>query len=105
MKRITGVALALALAFVVSTANAADDKKLTPQQEKMKACNAQATEKQLKGDERKSFMSECLKAKPMTQQEKMTACNKEASAKNLKGDERKTFISDCLKAEKSEKKS
>jgi psiF repeat len=65
----------------------------------------QATEKQLKGDERKSFMSECLKAKPMTQQEKMTACNKEASAKNLKGDERKTFISDCLKAEKSEKKS
>lgn len=52
-------------------ASAADDKKLTPQQEKMKACNAQAADK--KGDERKAFMSECLKAgapaAPMTQQE------------------------------------
>jgi psiF repeat len=86
--------------FVVSTAHAADEKKPTAQQEKMKSCNAQATEKALKGDERKAFMSECLKAKPMTQQEKMTACNKEASAKNLKGDDRKAFMSDCLKAEK-----
>jgi psiF repeat len=30
------------------------------QQEKMKACNTKAGEK--KGDERKAFMSECLKA-------------------------------------------
>lgn len=45
---------------IVSMASAADDKKLTPQQEKMKACNAQAADK--KGDERKTFMSECLKA-------------------------------------------
>jgi psiF repeat len=104
MKRIVGVALALA--FVVSIAHAADDKKLTPQQEKMKACNAQATEKDLKGDARKTFMSDCLKAaKPMTQQEKMTACNKDAGAKKLKGDDRKAFMSECLKAEKAEKKS
>jgi hypothetical protein len=27
----------------------------------MKACNAQAGDKGLKGDERKKFMSECLK--------------------------------------------
>jgi psiF repeat len=55
-----------------SAAPAADDKKLTPQQEKMKACNTQAGDK--KGDERKAFMSECLKAgapaAPMTQQER-----------------------------------
>lgn len=31
------------------------------QKEKMKACNAQAREKQLKGRERSTFMSECLK--------------------------------------------
>ena len=37
---------------------AADDMKLTPQQEK---CNADASAKALKGDERKGFMSECLK--------------------------------------------
>ena len=81
-------------------ASAADDKKLTPQQEKMKACNTQAADK--KGDERKAFMSECLKAgapaAPMTQQEKMKVCNTKAGEK--KGDERKTFMSECLKADK-----
>jgi hypothetical protein len=44
-------------------------KKVAPQPEKMKACNTQAADK--KGDERKAFMSECLKAgapaAPMTQ--------------------------------------
>ncbi|HJV61539.1 MAG TPA: PsiF family protein [Albitalea sp.] len=34
-------------------------KKDTPQQEKMKSCNAEAKGK--KGDERKAFMKECLK--------------------------------------------
>ena len=85
-----------------SAAPAADDKKLTPQQEKMKSCNAEAGDK--KGDERKVFMSSCLKAgapaAPMTQQEKMKKCNADASAKALKGDERKGFMSECLKADK-----
>jgi hypothetical protein len=92
-----------AVSLVLSTlsaAPAADDKKLTPQQEKMKVCNTQAGDK--KGDERKAFMSECLKvgapAAPMTQQEKMKACNTKAGEK--KGDERKTFMSECLKADK-----
>ena len=31
------------------------------QQDKMKSCNAEATTKALKGDERKKFMSSCLK--------------------------------------------
>ncbi len=31
-----------------------------PQQEKMKACNAEAKTKALAGDERKKFMSSCL---------------------------------------------
>ena len=35
---------------LLATLTAADDKKLTPQQEKMKACNIQAADK--KGDER-----------------------------------------------------
>jgi hypothetical protein len=51
------------LAGMCSNAMAADDKKLTPQQEKMKKkCNADASAKALNGDERKGFMSECLKA-------------------------------------------
>lgn len=69
----------------------------TAQQEKMKTCNAEATEKTLKGDERKAFMSTCLKAKPATQQEKMKTCNADATAKALKGDERKAYMSTCLK--------
>lgn len=66
----------------------------TAQQEKMKTCNAEATAQTLKGDERKAFMSKCLKT---TQQEKMKICNADATTKALKGDERKAFMSDCLK--------
>ena len=70
----------------------------TAQQEKMKTCNADATTKALKGDERKAFMSTCLKKDvPQTQQDKMKTCNADASTKALKGDERKAYMSDCLK--------
>ncbi len=45
-------------------AEAREEKKaLTPQQQKMKQCNAHAKAKQRKGDERKQFMSDCLKTK------------------------------------------
>ncbi|MFO7188049.1 MAG: PsiF family protein [Pseudomonadota bacterium] len=56
----TIVALGVALVCTLGIAHA-QDKKPTAQQEKMKVCNQQAKEKQLKGDERKQFMSECLK--------------------------------------------
>jgi hypothetical protein len=73
----------------------------TAQQNKMTTCNADATAKTLKGDERKAFMSTCLKATPAaapaTQQDKMKTCNATASTQALKGDARKTFMSDCLK--------
>jgi hypothetical protein len=78
----------------------------TPQQQqKMKDCNAEASSKTLKGEERQAFMKSCLSTKapePMKkatpQQEKMKACNKEAGDKQLKGDERKKFMSSCLSA-------
>jgi hypothetical protein len=95
------IAACLALPFAAT----AQEKKTTPQQEKMATCNKDAGAKNLKGDERKKFMSECLSAdngKPSAaqkaQQEKMTACNKEAGDKNLKGDERTKFMSTCLKS-------
>ena len=73
----------------------------TAQQTKMTTCNAEATAKALKGDERKAFMSTCLKAKPPeaqgTPQERMKTCNADATTKALKGDERKAFMSNCLK--------
>lgn len=88
------VGLALSLGTAV---HAAEDKAAGPtkQQSKMATCNKEAGDK--KGDERKAFMSECLKNKPATQQDKMKACNADEKAKTLKGDERKAFMSECLK--------
>ena len=40
---------------------AASPKQIA-QREKMKSCNAEAKKQELKGDERKKFMSSCLKA-------------------------------------------
>jgi uncharacterized protein HemX len=97
--------IVLALSTTVGWGHAAE---ATDQQNKMGACNAQAKTKELKGDERKKFMSECLSAKPAaaasapqegsTQQNKMKTCNADAKTKDLKGDERKKFMSECLKA-------
>ncbi len=75
----------------------------TAQQTRMKTCNADASAKALKGDERKAFMKDCLSAgstataKVATpQQQKMKACNTEAGTKSLKGDARKSFMKECL---------
>jgi opacity protein-like surface antigen len=56
------IALCLAVGFS-APAFAADGKAPTAQQSKMGACNKEAGEKALKGDERKKFMRDCLKAK------------------------------------------
>ncbi|HEY9100755.1 PsiF family protein [Chitinimonas sp.] len=91
--------LSFGLVHAADPAPAADAPN--KQQSKMGQCNKDAEGK--KGDERKKFMSECLKAKPAAdasakptdQKEKMKWCNKEATGK--KGDERKKFMSECLK--------
>jgi psiF repeat len=95
------LATAAALVFFIS-AYAQSDKQVA-QQERMKSCNTQASSKELKGDDRRDFMSKCLKGEEepqlTAQQEKMKTCNREASDKNLKGDKRQDFMSDCLRAE------
>lgn len=87
------LAAALCLAF------AAPSFAATAQQERMKTCNEKATG--MKGEQRKEFMSKCLKgggerATTTTPQERMKECNKRAEGK--KGDERKVFMKLCLKA-------
>jgi hypothetical protein len=107
--------LAISAAFAVAGAAfaatpqagtaAAPAKAKTAQQQRMVDCNKQATGK--KGDERKAFMSSCLKGESMTaapaakqtQQEKMKTCNTDAKTKALKGADRKTFMSSCLKGD------
>jgi len=103
LQRKISIVLALVmLAALALPAIAQDTKQPSPaqqaQQQKMKDCNKQATDKGLKGDDRQKFMSQCLSAAgvPLTQQEKMKECNKQATAKNLKGDDRKSFMSTCL---------
>ena len=95
---------AVCFAFAATGAYAQDKKEPTAaqkkQQERMKACNERAGDK--KGDERKKFMSTCLKGDQPSkaqaaQQERMKACNKQASDKKLKGDDRQKFMSTCLK--------
>jgi hypothetical protein len=118
-KLITAVCFMFALSPLAYAADkgTTDDKKAAPaaekakkeptekqkaQQERMKNCNDKATDK--KGDERKKYMSSCLKGedpdaspKQKAQQDKMKTCNKDAGDKKLKGDERKKFMSECLK--------
>jgi hypothetical protein len=54
----TLLCLAVALLLPITSGHA-----LTPQQEKMKTCNADAAAKGLRGADRKTFMKRCL-AKP-----------------------------------------
>ena len=88
------LAAALCLAF------AAPALAATAQQQLMKDCNAKAGD--MKGADRKAFMSKCLKgeaaaAPAVTQQQRMKACNRRAGEMNVKGDDRKVFMSNCLK--------
>src|SRR5918999_1160979 len=99
------IALAVCLMFACSPFALAQDKKdakkepsaaQKKQQERMKDCNEQAGAKKLEGEERKKYMSACLKGETGAKGEKMSAqqarmkdCNRKASDKKLKGDERK----------------
>lgn len=91
--------------LVVSLLMCAQGFAATTQQNKMKVCNADATAKNLTGDARTTFMSNCLKATTpaattpaaTTQQQKMKDCNTVATNQSLTGDARKNFMSTCLK--------
>jgi hypothetical protein len=122
MRAVLG-SLTAVLLFVGLASASTEDRSHTPQTERMKACNAEAHDKHLAGDERRHFMSDCLKnhaaphdttphadkaSQPKSndggshggQAEKMKVCNQEASVKNLHGDDRRHFMSECLKGEK-----
>jgi hypothetical protein len=93
MKKILTVGLVAMLACGPAFAA---DTKVTPQQEKMKSCNAKASD--MKGDERKAFMKTCLsakEAKPAKPESKMAMCNKKTAG--MKADERAKAQSECMK--------
>jgi len=87
------IAAAAALAFALPAAaqdkQPADKKELTPQQQRMQACNADAKKRDFKdNDARQAFMSSCLKgesAEALTpQQQRMKDCNAEAGKQSFK---------------------
>jgi len=98
------LALAVCLALACTPFAFSQEKKeptaaQKKQQELMKSCNEKAGAKKMEGDDRKKFMSTCLKGEDqMTpQQARMKDCNKQASDKKMAGDDRKKFMSTCLK--------
>jgi hypothetical protein len=84
MNYLATAALTLALSLTAGSAFAADApaKAVTPQQQRMKDCNTQASGKH--GDERKAFMSACLKGGSSTAGNPSTAATapKHAASKS-----------------------
>jgi hypothetical protein len=101
MKLLTAV---LCVAFALPAY--AQDKKPSPaqveQQRRMMDCNARSGN--LRSEERKKFMSACLKGEAANpaqkkQQERMKDCSRQAASRGLSGDPRMKFMSECLKGE------
>jgi psiF repeat len=94
----------IAAGLIATTSPSYASQSANSQQQKMKACNTQASAKSLSGDPRKTFMSTCLSAKPAksttalnSQQEKMKSCNAQATSQKLTGDTRSKYVTGCLK--------
>jgi psiF repeat-containing protein len=73
----------------------APSEKRSAQPIRMNECNEKADGK--KGDERRKFLTACLKVTKPSISAQVKTCNQEASDKNLKGYERVDFLSSCLK--------
>ncbi|HEY8878848.1 MAG TPA: PsiF family protein [Roseateles sp.] len=83
------------LAILLACAAVAFGAQATPQQDKMKACNAEAKTNGKTGDDRKAFMKECLSAKPAADPAS-PACEKSAADKKLHGAAAKSHIKKCM---------
>ncbi|HXC60108.1 MAG TPA: PsiF family protein [Steroidobacteraceae bacterium] len=90
----------LALVLVAATLSLSLQPTLatTSQQDKTEACNANAAQKQLRGEARKLYMKGCVGARKeaATQQAKAKQCSADATTQRIKGDARRNFIKQCL---------
>ena len=89
------------IAILLACAAIAFGAQATPQQDKMKACNAEAKTGGKKGDERKAFMKECLSggaaaASAPAAAPSSAACDKSAADKKLHGAAAKSHIKKCM---------
>ncbi len=99
MFQFAGAFCAIAV-FIITPTLAQSDKAPTPaqaaQQQRMTTCNADASQRSLKGDARQNYMSACLGGK-MSQTTLMKVCNAEATQEKMTSDDRKTYLATCLK--------
>ena len=101
MNKFLSLSAAAAMVFAMGVGHAADGDAKTKQQSKMTTCNADPKAKELKGDERKAFMKECLSSgKQEKQQTKMGTCSADFKATGKEGKERQAFMKECLSADK-----
>ena len=97
---------ALLFVLLLWTAHSLADDGLTPDQQRMRACNTQAKEKPLSGAERSRFMSHCLNGRngkaptPTPRQAKNESCTKEADERRLEGAARRGYMSDCVRPDR-----
>ena len=75
---------------------------LTPEQQRLRACNTQAKAQGLSSRERSRFITDCLNGRkgkrPLTPlQARNEVCTREADSRHLEGAERRGFMSDCNK--------
>src|SRR5260221_12675068 len=94
------VFLLASLLVSYACAMAADD--LTPEQQRLRACNTQAKEKGLSARERSRFITDCLNGRkgqrPLTPlQARNEVCTKEADRRHLAGAVRRAFRTDCTR--------
>lgn len=93
MKIIPSLFVLFALAAAANATEAPGGNKA--QTSRMSQCSADAKEKGLKGDERKDYMSRCLRSSESPAATKQ--CNAEAGEKGLTGEKRNDFLKSCVK--------
>lgn len=93
--RLVQVAIPALISVVVSTIDAGASAQ-TSQQQLMTTCNATASQRSLKGDARKGYMSACLSGKA-NQTTLMKVCNAQATQDKLSADARRAYVNGCLK--------
>lgn len=71
--------------------------------DKARTCNDLADKKGLQGDDRKTFLQNCMTKSTgtqppgeMSQKDKLNACESLADKKSLKGPDRRSFVKDCM---------
>jgi len=100
MKKLLAVMLAglftCVSAYAAGTKTDAKTDAMNPQQNKMKACQAEAGDKKLEGKARQDYVNDCLKAKPAKAKSKMAECN--AKTKGMSKADADKMRSECMKA-------